>query len=51
MLTTFTNSVLGALLPQALFAVTVTFPLVADAVALILFVVDVPVQPEGKVHV
>ena len=37
--------------PQVLFAVTVIFPLVALAVALILFVVDVPVQPPGNVQV
>jgi hypothetical protein len=37
--------------PQALFAVTVIFPLVAPAVGLIEFVVELPVQPPGNVHV
>ena len=37
--------------PQALLAVTVTFPLVALAVAVMEAVVDVPVQPPGKVQV
>jgi hypothetical protein len=44
-------SVCGALLPQELFAVTVIFPEVELAVVVMLFVVDVPVQPPGKVHV
>ena len=38
------------LVPQPFVAVTDTFPLVALAVAEIEFVVDVPVQPEGKVQ-
>ena len=37
--------------PHALFAVSVIFPLVDDAVALILNVVDEPVHPAGNVHV
>ena len=37
--------------PQAFFAVTVMFPLVELATEVIEFVVDVPIQPEGKVQV
>ena len=37
--------------PQVLFAVTETFPPVAPAVALIEVEVEVPVHPEGRVHV
>jgi hypothetical protein len=37
--------------PQALSADTVIFPLVFPAIALIVFVVEVPVHPEGNVHV
>ena len=37
--------------PQVLFAVTLTFPPAKPAVAVIEFVVDVPVQPPGNVHV
>jgi hypothetical protein len=37
--------------PQALFALTVMLPLTAPAVAVILVVVEVPVQPDGNVHV
>jgi hypothetical protein len=37
--------------PQEFVAVTVIFPLVGLAVVEILFVVDVPVQPPGNVHV
>ena len=37
--------------PQVLFAVTLMFPLVALAVAVIELVVDAPVQPPGNVHV
>ena len=37
--------------PQALFAVTVMFPLVVLEVEVIEFVVEVPVQPPGKVQV
>ena len=48
---TATANVCGALFPHELFAVTVIFPDVALAVVVMLFVVDVPVQPPGKVHV
>jgi len=49
---TVTFNVFAALEPQlAEFATTVTLPLVALAVVFILVVVEVPVQPEGKVHV
>ena len=34
--------------PQLLFAVTVIFPLVEPATAVMEFVVELPVQPEGK---
>ena len=44
-------NVRGALLPQALFAVTLIVPEVLPTVALIEFVVETPVQPLGKVHV
>ena len=47
-------NVLTGLAPQALLAVTVTLPEVNNAgliEAVMLFVVDVPVSPEGKVHV
>jgi hypothetical protein len=37
--------------PHTLSAVTVMFPLVALAVVVIEFVVDVPLQPDGVVHV
>ena len=37
--------------PHALFATTMMFPPVLPAVAVILLVVDVPVQPEGNVQV
>ena len=37
--------------PQVPVAVTLTLPAVALGVAEILVVVDVPVQPPGKVHV
>ena len=37
--------------PQALLAVTVMFPEVVLAIAVIELVVDVPVQPLGNVHV
>ena len=39
------------LLPQVLFAVTVIFPLVVDAVVLMELVVEVPVHPPGNVQV
>jgi len=37
--------------PHVLFATTVRFPPVALAVVLILVVIEVPVQPNGKLHV
>ena len=37
--------------PQALFAVTEIVPLEVPVTAVIEFVVDVPVQPFGRVHV
>ena len=37
--------------PHELFAVTVILPLVADAVAVILSVDELPVQPEGRFQV
>ena len=37
--------------PQALFAITVIFPLVDDAVVLMELVVEVPVHPPGNVQV
>jgi hypothetical protein len=37
--------------PHTLLATTITLPLVADAVTSIEFVVEVPVQPKGSVHV
>ena len=46
-----TASVLGAELPQELLAVTDTVPPLAPIVAIIVLVVDVPVQPFGRVHV
>jgi hypothetical protein len=46
-----TASVCAEEVPQSLLAVTVIFPGVALAVAVIEFVVEVPVQPDGKVHV
>jgi hypothetical protein len=52
-LPTVTASVLGALVPQEFEAVTVIFPLspVLPVVSEMEFVVDVPVQPEGKVQI
>ena len=44
-------NICGAEEPQALFAVTVIFPLVELAVVIIEFVVDVPVHPPGKAQV
>ena len=41
----------AAEVPQALVAVTEIFPLVALAVVIIEFVVEVPVQPPGNVQV
>ena len=48
---TVTASVRGIDEPQALFAVTLIFPLDAPAVALIELEVDVPVHPEGSIQV
>jgi hypothetical protein len=48
---TVTANVLTVLLPHALFAVTVIFPPLAPTNAVIESVVDVPVQPPGKVQV
>lgn len=50
-LTTFTVNVCAVEEPHALLAVIVMSPEVRDEVASIEFVVDVPLQPEGKVHV
>jgi hypothetical protein len=47
---TITANVCGVLEPQVLSAVTVTLPLVALAVVVILFVELVPLHPPGKVH-
>ena len=46
-----TAKVCAAELPHALFAVTDTVPPVEDEVAMMLLVVDVPVQPFGNDHV
>jgi hypothetical protein len=48
---TVTDKLCAVLLPHALLAVTVIIPPLAPAVALILLVEEVPVQPPGKVHV
>jgi hypothetical protein len=48
---TVTANVLTVLLPQILFAVTLIFPLLAPTVVVIEVVVEVPVQPDGKVQV
>jgi hypothetical protein len=45
---TVTSNVCGADIPQPLTALRLIVPLVVDAVALIVFVVEVPVHPEGK---
>jgi hypothetical protein len=46
-----TAIVLAILVPQALDAVTEISPPVVPAVTVIEFVVELPVQPEGRVHV
>ena len=48
-----TAKVVAALVPQLLVAFTVIFPPAVPDVALILFVVDVPAQPDpvGKVQI
>jgi hypothetical protein len=51
MLLTLTASVCGELLPQESLAVTVIFPLLMPAMAVILFVEPDPVHPAGNVHV
>lgn len=48
---TVTANVLAGDDPQALFAVTVIFPLVALAVAVMELVLEVPVQPPGSTQV
>jgi hypothetical protein len=45
------GKVCAVLLPHPLFAVTLIFPPLAPTVAVMLFVVEFPVQPFGKVHV
>jgi hypothetical protein len=45
-----TGNIEAALLPQALFAITLTFPLVEPAMADIDVVEEVPVHPLGKVQ-
>lgn len=48
---TVTANVLEAEAPQLLFAVAVTFPLVADRVVVSVLVEEVPVHPDGVVQV
>jgi hypothetical protein len=48
---TVTANVCAGEVPHTLSAVTVIFPLVVPAVVVIEFVVDVPLQPDGVVHV
>lgn len=48
---TVTDNVCPMEEPQELSAVTVMFPLVALAVVLIELVTELPVHPEGNVHV
>jgi hypothetical protein len=48
---TITAKVCTALLPHALSAVTVIFPLLVPTVAGMLFEEELPVHPLGKVHV
>jgi hypothetical protein len=50
-LSTTTDSVWAGLLPHALFAVTVILPLTVPTVTVMLFVVELPVHVDGKVHV
>ena len=46
-----TTTVLTTLLPQLLFALTDREPPVNPAITVIALVADVPVHPDGKVHV
>ena len=46
-----TGSVCATLLPQVLLAVTEIVPPLLPAVVMIDVVVEVPVHPDGKVHV
>ena len=46
-----TLNVCAAVLPQPLLAITETVPLLADGIAVMLLVVEVPLQPEGRVQV
>lgn len=48
---TLIPNVVSADVPQLLLALTVIFPPVIPATALIELVAELPVQPEGKVHV
>jgi hypothetical protein len=48
---TVTAKVLTVLFPHILFAVTLILPLIDPTVVVIEFVVEVPVQPDGKVQV
>ena len=48
---TVANKVLSALLPQPLLAVTETVPPELPTVVVIEFEVELPDQPDGKVHV
>ncbi len=46
-----TAAVVTVLLPQPLFALTESEPLEVPVVTLIVLLTDVPVHPDGKVHV
>ena len=46
-----TDNVRDALVPQELFATTAIVPPPVPAVTLIVLVMDVPLHPEGSVHV
>ena len=48
---TVTLNVCAAELPQVFAAITKTLPLVALAVVVITLVIEIPVQPPGKVQV
>lgn len=47
----FTARIRGLLVPQSFFAATVIFPLDVPVVTDMEFVLLLPVQPEGKVHI